>query len=135
MVLFYKCVVLFPFSFSFFKLICYFIMFILLLKLEAFDINLFYDLIRPIFSLSFLSLLLSILCFYFSNKFFLFLFKFDFISLAFFTVVSTGFIYDIYIIDYLKPSDDMFDWYISNWDLEFYWFYLAFWLLIYNDLF
>lgn len=93
------------FYLSFFKLICSFIMFIPRLKFEALVRNLFYDLIRPIFSL--LLLLLKILCF--SKRFFLFLFKFDFNNFAFFIVVSIGFISDISIIDYLNYEDDKFD--------------------------
>lgn len=50
-----------------------------------------------------------------SKRFFLFLFKPDLDNLAFFIVVSTGFISEIYMVDYLSSSDERLELYMSGW--------------------
>ena len=100
----------------FFVCSCYLIRFIPLLNVDVLEMSLFYDLILLILSILEFLLLTR---WFLSNRVFLFLPKFVLTSLAFFTVVSTAFIYDISAADYLNPYDDKLEPCRSICDLEF----------------
>lgn len=100
----------------FFVCSCYLMRLIPLLNVDVLEMSLFYDLI--LFILSILEFLLLIRWFL-SNRVFLFFPRFVLTSLAFFTVVSTAFIYDISAADYLNPYDDKLEPCRSICDLEF----------------
>lgn len=96
-----------------------------------FDISLFYDFILfnlSIFCFSF-SFLLETLSF--SNIVFFCLWIVDFTNFAFLTVVSTGFISEIYIADSLNTSEDICEAWRSNWAREFSYKFLFFCLLLF----